>query len=217
MVKKMIKMVAFDFDGTIADTIPMCIEAFKKAMSPYIEYELTDHMILQTFGFNEAGMIKTVIKDNWKSALKDFYTYYEKMHDSCSSPFPKICDLIEYLKGKDIIVPLITGKGQKSCNISLKKLEIENCFSDVMVGVETYHNKAESISKMLEKYAIKKDEFYYIGDAPSDVMVCREVGVPCLSAAWSNTADIENLKKMNPDLMFYNISDLMSFFETKCR
>lgn len=26
----MIKMVAFDFDGTIADTIPMCIESFKK-------------------------------------------------------------------------------------------------------------------------------------------------------------------------------------------
>ena len=31
----MIKLVAFDLDGTIADTIPMCIEAFKQAVSPY--------------------------------------------------------------------------------------------------------------------------------------------------------------------------------------
>ena len=31
----MIKLVAFDLDGTIADTIPMCIEAFKQAGVPY--------------------------------------------------------------------------------------------------------------------------------------------------------------------------------------
>lgn len=209
----MIKMVAFDFDGTIADTIPMCIEALKKALSPYTEYELTNNMIIQTLGLNEIGMVKAIIKDNWESALRDFYLYYEKMHDSCRSPFPQICDLIEYLKGKNIIVPLITGKGQKSCNISLNKLKLENCFSEIMVGDETHHNKAESISKLLEKYSVKKDEFYYIGDAPSDIMVCREVGVPCLSAAWSNSADIEKLKEINPDFIFYNISDLITFFE----
>ncbi|MDS0527673.1 HAD hydrolase-like protein [Clostridium sp. SHJSY1] len=62
----MIKMVAFDFDGTIADTIPMCIEAFKKVISPYAGHELTEHEILQTFGLNEIGMVKTFVKINYK-------------------------------------------------------------------------------------------------------------------------------------------------------
>ena len=31
----MIKLITFDLDGTIADTIPMCIEAFKQAVVPY--------------------------------------------------------------------------------------------------------------------------------------------------------------------------------------
>ena len=31
----MIKLITFDLDGTIADTIPMCIEAFKQAEVPY--------------------------------------------------------------------------------------------------------------------------------------------------------------------------------------
>lgn len=35
----MFKIVAFDMDGTIADTIPMCIKAFHNSISPY-----TDHM-----------------------------------------------------------------------------------------------------------------------------------------------------------------------------
>lgn len=74
----MIKMVSFDFDGTIADTIPMCIEVFEKAISPYAGHKLTEHEILQTFGLNEIGMVKAVVKDNWKSALEDFYLYYEE-------------------------------------------------------------------------------------------------------------------------------------------
>ncbi|BCZ49375.1 phosphoglycolate phosphatase [Clostridium gelidum] len=211
----MIKMVAFDFDGTIADSIPMCIKAFKKAISPYAGHELTKSEILQTFGLNEIGMVKAVVKDNWKLALQDFYFYYEKMHNSCTEPFPQICDLIKYLKEKNIIVALITGKGQKSCDISLNKLGMENYFSDIMVGDEIHLNKEESILKLLKKYSVKNDEFYYVGDALSDVSSCREIGVTCLSAAWSDSVDLEELKKINMTYIFNNIYSLKIFLESK--
>lgn len=210
----MIKMVAFDFDGTIADTIPLCMEAFKKAMLPYTGFALSENEIIQTFGLNEIGMVKAIVKDDWESALRDFYFYFEKIHDSCKAPFPQIYDLMKYLKGKNILVPLITGRGQKSCDISLKKLELDNCFSDVMVGDETRNNKAESISKLQKKYAIKNEEFYYVGDAVSDITACREVGVICLSAAWSESADEETLKKTNPDYTFDNVFSLKKFLES---
>jgi len=211
----MIKMVAFDFDGTIADSIPMCIEAFKKAISPYAGHELTKSEILQTFGLNEIGMVKAVVKDNWKLALQDFYFYYEKMHNNCKEPFPQICDLIKHLKEKNVIVALITGKGQKSCDISLKKLGMENYFSDIMVGDEIRLNKAESILKLLKRYSINSDEFYYVGDALSDVTSCREVSVTCLSAAWSDSVELKELKKINPTYIFNNISGLKIFLESK--
>ena len=57
----MIKLVAFDLDGTIADTIPMCIEAFKQAVSPYASKILSEDDIVKTFGLNEEGMIKEVV------------------------------------------------------------------------------------------------------------------------------------------------------------
>lgn len=211
----MIKMVAFDFDGTIADTIPMCIEALKKAISPYAGHKLTKHEILHTFGLNEIGMVKAVVKDNWKLALQDFYIYYEEMHNNCMEPFSEVCDLIKYLKEKNVIVALVTGKGQKSCDISLKKLGMENYFSDIMVGDETCLNKSESILKLLKKYSINNDEFYYVGDAISDVTACREVSVTCLSAVWSDSVKLEELKKINPTYIFNNISSLRSFLESK--
>lgn len=211
----MIKMVAFDFDGTIADTIPMCIEAFKKAISPYAGHELTEDEVIQTFGLNEIGMVKAVVKDNWKLGLQDFYFYYEEMHNSCIEPFPQICNLIRYLKEKNVVVALITGKGQKSCDISLKKLGMENYFSEIMVGDEKCLNKANSIISILKKYCIKNDEFYYVGDALSDVTACRDAGVTCLSAAWSDRVDIEELKRINPTYIFNDISSLKAFLESK--
>ncbi len=210
----MIKMVAFDFDGTVADTVSMCIEAFIKALSPYRGYELNKNEIIQTFGRNEIGTVKAIAKDNWEPALKDFFYYYEQMHNSCLAPFPQIYELIDYLKKRNIIVPLVTGKGQICCDISLKKLGLESYFSDRMFGEETRNNKAESILKLMEKYAVKKDEFYYVGDASTDITACKEAGVTCLSAAWSDGADIENLKKNNPGYVFYSITSLKTFLES---
>ena len=66
----MIKLVAFDLDGTIADTIPMCIEAFKQAVSPYASKILSENDIVKTFGLNEEGMIKEVVSEDWEKALR---------------------------------------------------------------------------------------------------------------------------------------------------
>ena len=55
----MIKLVAFDLGGTIGDTIPMCLKALKKAVTPYvILMMLSENDILETFGLNEKGMNK---------------------------------------------------------------------------------------------------------------------------------------------------------------
>ena len=78
----MIKLIAFDLDGTIADTIPMCIEAFKQAVSPYASKMLSEDDIVKTFGLNEEGMIKEVVSEDWEKALIDFFVYHIKINQS---------------------------------------------------------------------------------------------------------------------------------------
>lgn len=77
----MFKIAAFDMDGTIADTIPMCIEAFRNSVSPYTDHEPSEEEIVQTFGLNETGMVKAIVKHNWKQALSDFYFQYARLHN----------------------------------------------------------------------------------------------------------------------------------------
>ena len=91
----MIKLIAFDLDGTIGDTVPMCIRAFEKAVSPYAGHTLSEREITQTFGLNEVGMIKKVAGEKWREALHEFYPVYEEMHQSCPAPYEGIRELIK--------------------------------------------------------------------------------------------------------------------------
>ena len=111
-----IRLVAFDLDGTIGDTIPLCIKAFKEAVAPYIGHELSDDDVIRTFGLNEQGMIASLVDAPYKEcALADFYTFYKNLHEQlCPRPFPGIRELITDLKQSGIIVALVTGKGAKS-------------------------------------------------------------------------------------------------------
>lgn len=210
----MIKMIAFDLHGTLCDSVTMYIEAFCEAVSPYAGHEITEKEVIQTFGLNEIGMIKEVVKWNWEEALQDFYQYYEKIHGMCLEPFPGIRNLIHYLRENHIIVALITGKGKKSCDITLEKLKLKDDFDEIATGSEKNPNKAEAILLLMEKYSVKVDEFYYIGDTVADVIACKKVGVTCLSASWAELSDNKKLLKINPSYVFESISELSEFIYT---
>lgn len=209
----MLKIVAFDMDGTIADTIPMCIEAFRNSISPYTDYELSEEKIIQTFGLNEIGMIKSVVTQDWESAIRDFYAEYERLHDKVTDIFPDMLKFLMFLKKKKIPLALITGKGEKCCAITLKKLGISKIFDEILCGSEIYPNKKENMEYLLKKYAISKSEFCYIGDTIEDIQVCRRIGVPCFSAAWKESADAISLEKENPNCVFKQVRDLYEYLK----
>lgn len=210
----MIKLVAFDLDGTIGNTLPLCIAAFKKAVAPCTGNGLTEKEIIRTFGLNEEGMIKQLVAgDLWRKALADFYEVYEKMHGMCPRPFDGIRELIGELKEKSVGIALVTGKGEKSCAISLRQFKMESCFDSIKTGSSEKNNKPENIRDLLAAYRLQPQEMLYIGDAVSDIEACRKVDVRCLSAAWApEVADVSRLEECNKTNVFYSVESLRDFF-----
>ncbi|UDQ97890.1 HAD hydrolase-like protein [Lentisphaerota bacterium WC36G] len=203
----MIKMVAFDLDGTIAETIPMCIEVFKRAVLPYTQRMLSKEEVVNTFGLNEEGMINKVVTDHISAqdALKNYHNLYAQMHHLCEKPFPYIRQLFDNLKQKDIILAMVTGKGAESCEISLQKFDLKHYFVTVKTGSKHCTNKAVSLAELLLKYQLKPNEIIYVGDTVSDVHACNEVGIKCLSVAWAESAIVEDLRAINPDHVYETV------------
>ena len=206
-----IKLVAFDLDGTIGDTIPLCIQAFKEAVAPYIGHELADSDVIQTFGLNEQGMIESMVIDapHQERALEDFYTIYQNLHEQmCPHPFPGIRKLIAALKQNGIIVALVTGKGLKSCNITLRQFNMNTLFDKVLTGSAERNIKADSLKWLLQSYQLSAYEAAYIGDTVSDIIACKTVGIDCLSASWGIPEKPAQDLAMHNKNVFYSIQSL---------
>ena len=60
-----------------------------------------------------------------------------KNRDHLHPDFDGITELIEKLKKKSILIALVTGKGEKSCAITLRQFNMDTCFDKVKTGNPT--------------------------------------------------------------------------------
>ena len=111
----MLKGLLFDWDGTLCDSLPVCVGAFRMTIQRYTGKELTTEEIMDHFGMNEKGILELKMADRpeiWAEALEDYNVNYRKLHEKVRAPFPGLKDLIADMRKKGVIVGLITGKGE---------------------------------------------------------------------------------------------------------
>lgn len=211
-----IKAVIFDLDGTLANTLPLCISAFRQSIEPLIKRTISDNEIIATFGPSEEGTIMALAPDHYDKGVADYLHFYESLHKMCPAPFDGIKDLLTTLKHNNVRIAMVTGKGKYSTDISLSKLGLTHYFEIIETGLPGGPRKAEGIGVILDRFAdLKKEEIVYVGDAPSDIIACRKAGIAVVSAAWADTAEPEKLIELKPDELFYNICDFEKWLYTR--
>ncbi len=212
---KKIKAVIFDLDGTIANTLPLCIEAFRNSVEPLAQRTVSDEEIIATFGPSEEGTIMALIPEHYDKGVSDYLKFYESMHHLCYSPFEGIVELLSELRNKKVKIAMVTGKGKYSTDISLKQFDLAGFFELIETGSPSGPRKAEGIQLVLKNWKdIQTDEVIYVGDAPSDIIAGRKAGVSVIAAAWADTAEPQKLTLLNPDKIFYKIKDFSEWLES---
>ncbi|WP_205514143.1 HAD family hydrolase [Longitalea arenae] len=200
------KAFIFDLDGTIANTLPLCIQAFRNAISPLVQRIITDEEIVATFGPSEEGTIKALVPEQYDLALSNYLLHYEELHDQCSKPFEGMAESLEELRNKNVRLAMVTGKGPRSTEISLRRFGLEDYFEYVKTGSAAGPIKHQCIDTILSCWTdIKREQVIYVGDAPTDILACRQVGIPIAAAAWAPTASPETLLSLAPDFIFYDV------------
>jgi phosphoglycolate phosphatase/pyrophosphatase PpaX len=98
----------------------------------------------------------------------------------------------------------------------LQKFGIARFFEKIETGHLYGPRKTEGIGAVLNYFkGINKNEITYIGDAPSDIIACKTIGIPIVAAAWADTAAPEQLAELNPEELFYNIHDFSDWIYSR--
>jgi phosphoglycolate phosphatase-like HAD superfamily hydrolase len=186
-----IRGVIFDFDGTLADTIPVCLAAFRSAFALVTGREFSDAEIVATFGPTEEGALRRLSPDRWQEGLDHYLAEYERLHDRCPGPFPEIVPLLESLAARDVRLGLVTGKGPVSARNSLERFGLARYFDPIEAGSPDGPAKPVGIRRALREWSLPPETVAYVGDTAYDMVASAEVGVIGLGAAWSATATVE--------------------------
>ena len=200
-----IKAVIFDFDGTLADTLPLCIRAFRSSIEPRLGRPVSDAEIIATFGPAEEGTIKALIPSQYDDGIAAYLTHYEQYHAEYPHLFPGIQSLLTELQAKPVPLALVTGKGERSAAMSLTFYQLTPYFSAFGYGDLETNSKTRNINRIVADWNLKPDEVLYVGDAPSDIVACRKAGVPIAAAAWASTAEPTVLAELAPDALFESV------------
>jgi len=192
----------FDLDGTIGNTLPLCVAAFQNAIEPFLERHLKEEEIIAQFGPSEEGTIQALAPNHYHKVLLRYLEWYEKLHARYPSPFGGMPELLQYAKNKGAYLGLITGKGARSTEITLVQYGLNRIFDSVKTGSPDGPVKDLRMREVLEETQFPTASFLYVGDAPSDIDACRKAGIRIAAAAWAETTDLQSLTAKNPDYLF---------------
>ena len=214
----MLRLVAFDLDGTIGDTVDLSLRALREVVERHLGHTVTDADIDASIGLNDRGTLFRLLGYDDPNAVSTFTEIYRSLHHICPSAFNGIQQLIAYLRQQGLITALVTGKGIGSCSATLEQFGLLNAFDSILTGGFSKDIKADNLRYLLDKYGLEKQEAIYIGDTVRDIESCRDVGICCLTAAWASSAnERRRCEQLNQGLVFSSVDKLSTYIRALIR
>ncbi len=208
--------IIFDVDGTLTSTNQLIFASFNHIAGKYLRKQFTDEEITKMFGPPEDVIIKEWCTDDYESARKDYYSFYEDNH-YMADLYPGIKEILDYIKSKEVLLSIFTGKGREAASITLKKLGIYDHFDMIITGDEVKEHKpsAEGILLFIDNYKLDKEKVLMVGDAPSDVKAAHSAGIKCASVIWDSYAK-KKIFNLQTDYIFHSVKELEVFIKSSC-
>ena len=184
-----ISVVLFDIDGTIVDSAPAVMSAFRGALSHY-DLPIPDDQRLRTYvgpplwySFGDLGYEGELLA-NLVSRYREQY----QAHYLDPEPFPGVIDLLHDLHDAGVPLATATSKQAPMALAQMEHLGLSDVF-DVIAGAtpDPGSSKATVIREALtrlEALGVDISAPVLVGDSIWDVRGAKEAGIPVIGVGW---------------------------------
>ena len=218
--EKMIKLVAFDWNGTlIADgelVIRCCNAELKegykvnKRINLKIYREVFDIPINQFF--IDLGLDKNLVEQKVTEAADVFHKEYEKGIKKCRTR-KKAKKTLEWLRNNNIESVIVSNHAKEKIEEQLQRLKIKNlisrvCGNDHVYVAYTIKGKEKRLLDYLEKNKVKTSEVLLVGDAVEDIKIGKDMG-SITAALLNGHCSTARLRASKPDYIINNLEELI--------
>ena len=198
------KLVIFDLDGTLLDTLDDLSAAVNHAMQlrGFPLHSRDEYM--RMVGHGARNLMRQALPEGHKdddmveAAYNDFKAYYTDHIDIHTQPFPGTQDLMTTLHRKGIMLAVASNKFQEGTEHLIKEFFPDIPFVAVLGNRPgfPYKPSPEIVEEVLNKAGIKKEEAVMIGDSDTDMETAANGGIEGIAVGWGyrNMNGIPGLK-----------------------
>ena len=186
------KLLIFDFDGTLVDTITDAALCFNRALERYgfEPYPVSDYG--RVVGGNLDVIFSKLLKEENRTEeniekLKNSYReIYLNDNKPNTVPFDGITTLLELLKSKGCYIAINTNKAQPLVEDLCHKIFPSINFDGIVGFVEGYPSKPNpyGVNKLMSENKVTKEQTIYIGDGKTDIETAKKAGIDCIFVTW---------------------------------
>lgn len=201
------KLIIFDFDGTLADTLPVFVDVFDQAADKY-GFQRMDRSRQQALRRLDARQMMALHGiPLWKvPAIASFMRTAMGRSVADIRLFDGIADVLRALKARGVTLTVVSSNSRSNV-VNVLGPELAALFSHFECGASLF-GKLPKIRKVLAAAGVAREHAMLIGDEIRDARVSAEAGIDFGAVAWGfNT--VEALMAENPSRVFRVAGDLL--------
>lgn len=200
------KLLIFDLDGTLIDTLIDLKNAVNYALNLKNYPKRTSEQIRLALGHGVSNLVAKSIPNgldnpDYDFTLLEFRKYYGVHHSDNTKPYEGIIDVLKTLKEKGYILAVATNKITTVARPLIE--EMYPGIFDYIQGDEPGMNKKPDsmmIDTLCERFNVTHDEAFYIGDTEVDMQTAinSHVDYVLVTYGYRTRSELNELCKNKP-------------------
>ena len=208
------KLIIFDYDGVIADSLCLWVNAFETGgIMNNIPYRLDEN----TLNALDYISMKEIIKYAGLEEDDRMPSYISDINNVFKNSLPDV----KFFKGIDRVIENLHLAGNIICintfsdtDIVREKLEEERLlpFVSDIAGADVKGSKSEKTMIFMKKFSFSPKDTFMIGDSSGDIIEGKKAGVITIAAGYGWQKE-NKLLSQKPDYICGNVTELEKIFK----
>ena len=222
MIFKDKKVLIFDFDGTLIDSVPDLADALNAMLSRLKREPFKQETIRHWVGNGAETLVKrallgssdiTSFNDHelFREALPIFLTYYTQKCADKTTLYPDVKETLYHLKEMDYELTIVTNKPYGFIEPILKKLSLDDLFC-ITLGGDSLDEKKPSAKPLLhicDKLQCSTKEAVMIGDSKNDIIAATQANIESIAVSYGYNYG-EDIRSCKPTVVVDNFKEIVS-------
>lgn len=217
----MLKLLIFDLDGTLVDTLVTIQTAVNNTMKEYGFKQYSYEEMRTIVGHGARKLIKDVctseaIEEGGDDFFEKVYAFYGDayyaVHLDVEKPYDGVLEALTKFKAAGYELAVLSNKPNEFVEGILNKIFPKGLFSHMQgqteLPIKPHPAGALAIA---EKFGYTPEECAFIGDAETDVMTGKNAKMKSVAVTWGYR-DRELLESLEPDAIVDTAEELEKVF-----